>query len=413
MMKNIRSKMRLKVAALATISGVSALSGAEHSPLGGHSEKHGSLEQNGVSLGGEAIYEYSSVLDGGLRRSGSGRGLFVLDLEIDMEQWLSVKGGTLFAHYLNVTRERGGSADAGDIQAYSNMESEYALHSLYEIWYQQELMNDRLRIKVGKVDANTEFAYVDAAGNFANSSAGFSPTLFTFPTYPDPSMSVNVFATAVQTDRHTVTVGYGLYDGAGAVDGFRLGTRGPATFFSNEESNDYFQIAQAAWAWESCGWLGAGLGGRMSVGGWHHNGEFTRFNGSTKEGAHGFFMTLEQQLTMGAGGDKNGVYAFGQYAWADEDVSEIAQHFSVGLVTQGTLPNRQHDSAGIYLSHVDLSDDPAAGFTENETVIDAFYRVQLTSQFYVQPELQYIMNPSDDSSVDDALVGGVRFALSF
>lgn len=372
-----------------------------------------SLEEKGLGFGGEFIYEYTHVLSGGIREDGSDRRLFTFDVEFDLEKLAGLKGGTLFAQFLHVTGETGGSADAGDIQAYTNLETDLPLDTIYELWYQQELFDGRVRVKIGKVDANTEYNYVDAAGNFANSSAGFSPTIFTFPTYPDPSMSVNIFATLVQGGNHTFTIGYGLFDGAAAVDEVRLGRRGPSTFFSNSVSDDYFQILQGELAWDSCSALGEGLGGRLAFGGWHHNGDFMKFSGVMDDSTHGFFLTLEQRLCGGAGGDESGVYVFGQYGWADEAISEVAQHFAAGVLAQGMLVCRPDDSAGIYCTHVDLSDDPDAGFAEDETAIDVFYRFQLCENSYIQPEVQYIINPSGDRAVDNALVGGVRFSLSF
>ncbi|MBT8038376.1 MAG: carbohydrate porin [Verrucomicrobiae bacterium] len=384
-------------------------SGAEEA--GWMSDRRGEWEDQGISFEGEFIYERSRVFDGGLRRDGSDRHLFTFDVEFDLEKLMGLNGGTIFAQFLHVTRERGGSADAGDIQAYTNIETDRAMDAIYELWYQQELMDGRLRIKLGKVDANSEYNYVDAAGNFANSSAGFSPTIFAFPSYPDPSMSVNVFATLVDRENYTFTLGYGLFDGATAVDEVRLGRRGPSTFFSDGVSDDYFQIFQGELAWDNCGdWLE----GRLSLGGWHHNGEFTGFDGSMDDGTHGYFLTVEQRLSRRASGsDDGGVYVFAQYGWADESLSEIAQHFGAGVVTQGTFAGRDDDSAGVYITHADLSDDPAAGFAKDETAIDLFYRCQLCPTFYIQPEIQYIVNPSGDTAVDNALIGGVRFSMSF
>lgn len=166
--------------------------------------------EKGVSFAAEFIYEYTNVLDGGVKRGGSDRNLLVFDAEFDLETIFGLKGATVFAQYQHATKERGGSMDVGDIQGFSNIELESSLDALYELWYEQKFVDGKYRIKVGKVDANTEFNFVDAAGGFANSSAGFSPTIFTFPTYPNPAMSVNVFATLVENDGKAFTLGYGL-----------------------------------------------------------------------------------------------------------------------------------------------------------------------------------------------------------
>ena len=85
----------------------------------------------------------------------------------------------------------------------------------------------------------------------------------------------------------------------------------------------------------------------------------------------------------------------------------------MGLVARGSGITREGDEAGIYLSHVDLSDEAAAGFEKNETVVDLYYNFAITNSFSVQPELQYIFNPSGSETIDDAFIAGLRLALTF
>lgn len=375
-----------------------------------------SLYDGGVSIAGSYTAEFSSVLDGGVNQRGSFRNLLTVDAEVDLETAFGVPGGTLFVQYLSVNAESGGSLDSGDLQVYSNIENDRSLDTIFELWYEQLLWDDRIRLKLGKLDANGEFAYVDAAGDFANSSAGFSPTIFAFPSYPDPSTSVNLFGRVADGDGWCVTLGYGLYDGAAAVDGVRVGVRGPSTFFSDDLSDDYFHIWQGEVAWDE---LRPGSrflrDGRVSVGGWYHSGKFERFDGDTEDGAAGFFMTGEIRVFApdDDGESERGVYAFGQYGWADEDVTEVGQHFGLGAVWRGPTDARQNDSFGVYLSLAELSEADGAGFEDDEFVVDGYYRWELTPAVYLQPEIQYIVNPSGNPDIDDALVAGLRIGVVF
>ncbi len=385
--------------------------------LDGVQDVRSRMEARGVSVSGYFVEEYNRVLDGGIRQRGGDRRLFTMDVELDLEKLAGVQGGTFFAQYLHATRNSSGSHDAGDIQVYSNIETDESLDLLYEIWYQQELFDGKLRVKFGKVDANSEFAYVDVAGDFSHSSGGFSPSIFTFPTYPDPSFSVNVFGEVYASDGNSLTLGYGYYDGAATVHGIRTGHRGPSTFFSNDESADYFQILQAEWKWESWdvgGLLDGAYPGRLSIGGWFHDGDFTTFSGNDKHGTGGYYFTIEQQVCQGVThDDQSGVFAFAQYGWSDEDVSEIAQHIGCGIVAKKIWLARPEDSFGVYVSFADLSDDPDSGYTKNETAIDVFYQFYVNETFSLQPELQYIVNPSGSKDVDDAFVVGMRLIASF
>ncbi len=46
-----------------------------------------------------------------------------------------------------------------------------------------------------------------------------------------------------------------------------------------------------------------------------------------------------------------------------------------------------------------------------ETAIELFYKAQLTEFMSIQPDIQYIANPSGNG--DDALVFGIRFEVVF
>lgn len=374
------------------------------------------LEDVGLSINAENVLEYSEVFEGGVERQDSLRNLLTLDVELNLEAAAGLHGGTFFAQYLSVTAENGGSGDVGDIQGFSNIENDRSLDVIYELWYEQLLLDDRVRVKVGKVDANSEFAYVaplqdfSAAGELTNSSAGFMPTILGFPTYPDPAMSVNVFVALTQTQNTELVLGYGLYDGA-AQDGVRTGSKGPGTFFEGSRSSDLFHVLEAQFAWQQLGEL---PGGSLSLGGWHHTGQFGRFDGGAEDGTAGFYGTIQQQLT--SPDDENGgrgLYVFGQLGVADEDVAEVAVHYGMGAVQVGLGDFRPSDRVGAYLSLADLSDATGAGFDDDELAVEGFYRVEITPWVYVQPGVQWISNPSGDDAIDGAVVGQVRVGVAF
>ncbi len=369
------------------------------------------LEDTGIAINAEYVAEYSAVLSGGIKEKASFRNLLSFDVTLDMNALANIQGGTFFIQNLQVNAERGGSADAGDLQVYSNIENDRSLDVIYELWYEQFLLHDRLRIKVGKVDANTEFFFVNAAVDFANSSAGFSPTVQAFPSYPDPAMSVNIFAALLDEGDWSLTLGYGFYDGAAGVDGIPTGSRGPTTFFSDDKSDDYFHAFEASLAWGKLGNLPAG---RLAVGYWYHSGIFTQFDVNTADGTDGFTLSFEQRInTLGEPDGERGVYVFAQFGYVDEHIAEVTQHIAAGIVGRGLINSRHEDAMGLYVSYADLSDDSNAGFDKDEWALDLYYKLQLTHALYLQPELQYIINPSGDTSINDALVVGLRAGITF
>jgi len=368
-------------------------------------------EPGALALTGAYVAEYSKVTRGGVRTADSFRHLLTLDVTADLDPILGREAGTMFMQMLTVNAEKGGSADTGDLQAYTNIENDRSLTVLYEWWIERAVWDDRLRLKFGKVDANTEFASIESAGEFAHSSAGYSPTLFVFPSYPDSAMSVNLFFDLVESESHEITLKYGLYDGSAAVDGVPTGSRGPSTFFSDDRSDDYFHITEMTWiALDTY----TNPIVTVSVGGWHHTAEFDTFNGGREDGTSGLYLTLEWRLVNGEPSDGDtGWYLFGQYGWADESVSEVSQHVGLGVMARGMLAGRAQDSAGIYMSLADLSDDPAAGFPENELALEFYYRMGLKQGRFLQPGLVWVRHPGGNPALDNALVAVLRAGVEF
>ncbi len=374
-----------------------------------------SIEDAGFTFGASYTFDWTSVWSGGVDETASTRSLFDATLSVDMEKLFGLAGGTVFVNFYSTD---GRDTGAGDIQAFDNIATAQNVDQVAELWYEQKMFGDRLRVKFGKVDVNSEFGFPTSAGDFLHSSAAYSPTVAEFfPTYPNPATSLNVFVYPTEW----LYVGFGLYDGAGG-DGIATGGRGPATFFSDDHSSDWFLISEVGVGWKNL--FGAdekrGLKGRAAVGVWHHTGDFDRFDGGAEtDGTTGFYVLAEQRiLTRGefdptAEDDDKGLWVFAEYGYADEAVSSIANHVGVGLALHGTFEGRDDDSTGVYVSWADLSDEDGAGFNDDETALEVYYKLQATPFISIRPDVQVIWNPSGDDTIDTTVVGGVRVEVVF
>jgi porin len=88
----------------------------------------------------------------------------------------------------------------------------------------------------------------------------------------------------------------------------------------------------------------------------------------------------------------------------------MTAHMTAIRVQTGPIPTRPADIFGVAASNAGLSGD--AGFSANyELAIEGFYRAFLTPWLFIQPDLQYIINPGGIHP--NALVGTVRVELDF
>jgi len=364
------------------------------------------LKDAGIAVEGSHVLDWSHVASGGIRKRSTFQNFVDLRLTVDLKPLLALDAGTIWARYYAFFG-RNASRDVGDIQGFANIDSDRPRHQLAELWYEQRFINESLRLKVGKVDANTEFAFAENAAEFINSSMGFSPTIFTLPTYPDPAMSVNLFVYPTEK----LYAGFGAYDGAGQR-GIQTGSRGPATFFKG--LNRLFYIGEVGGRWQIEKFK---LPGRLGIGGWHHNSSFDRFDDGTKSGSAGFYLALDQTIWRAESSTEDkpqGIGMFFQFGVADGAVSEIKRHLGGGLIWRGPVSGRNDDALGWGLTWVRLSGAVGAGFDKSyELSVESFYKIQITPWFRAKPDLQYIVNPSGARGVKNALVSTLRFELTF
>jgi porin len=346
------------------------------------------MGEKGLTSQISLINDWSKNFRGGACSAGSvDRYLFKPSLTLDTGKFAGWKGGTVFASLYH--RWGGNGSDyTGDAQGFSNIDATPGT-GLYEAWYEQKLWGERLRVKVGRVDATTGFAFVENASDFLSSSMGYSPTIMTFPTYPEPRPGVNVFLRPADD----YSLGVGVFDTA---------------------HSGALSIVEAGRRWKSGS---SELPGRFSAGFWRQNGPVACLDGDSVGATQGFYFVLEQSLwgrsKLAEGSDQT-LSAFLQYGHAHGDVSPFTHHLGGGLVLTRPLARRSHDSAGLGATWVRFSEEPAAGFQRSgEFALESYYKIHLTRFLSLVPDLQFIHNPGGLSCQQDSVVLTPRLNVSF
>jgi porin len=362
------------------------------------------LEDRGIAFDANLTADWAKNFTGGLNTTGTNYGeLFSTSFTLDTNRLIGLPGGTLFIDFQNVNGNFA-SADVGDIQ---NVDSIYSNSrtQLGELWYEQFFLDNKLHVRVGKIDVAGEFNLTSDANNFVHSGMTQTLNILAFPTYPDPSSGGDIF---VEPCEHFYA-GVGIFDGA-LQDGIQTGKLGPATLFGSP--GDLFYIAETGLKWN----LQKNLPGVIGVGGWHDTARFDRFNGGSDRGTSGIYLVADQMLYREHSGtnDPQGLGIFLRYGWADPHVSPIEHHIAGGLSWMGLFPKRDADVLGIGTSCAILSRDRGAGFDDRaEAAIETFYKIQITPYFSVQPDVQYVINPGGIASRDNAVFAMLRMSVDF
>ena len=363
----------------------------------------GNLDSRGITPSVTLLQAASENFSGGIRTNRiDWRYRLDVSLTLDTQRLFGWKGGTAFVDFMAHGGQNPANDLVGALQAISAIDQNPATR-LDQIWYRQNLLDGNLWFKLGRIDTTYDFDNIRDAQAFLNGSFGFSPSIFVFPSYPFSAWGGEVLWHPVPN----VTLHGGLFDGNTENTVPDVASTNP-----NVVENPYGILALAE---ESLSWRisSRDLGGIFTLGQWYHTGTFQRYSGSSVQGAEGFYAYLDQTLWTFAhtkGQTASRIGSFLQYAWANDQLTEIDQNISGGLHWRGPIPGRPDDNTGIAATWAHLS--PYAQTPYNyELAIEGFYTAQVTPWLSIQPDLQYIIHPG--GTYQNALVATVQVGLAF
>ncbi len=371
---------------------------------------------------GEFVYtgEVFNNARGGISTKDATRYRGNLDtiLTFDLDRIAGLQDGIFFL-YGQEGHGRGITGEfVGDYQTLSNIDAPN-FTQVSEYWWLQPVADGLVTFKIGKQDCNADFAALDAASSFIQSSFGFPPNI-PLATFPNPGLGSAVYL----TPNDEWWFGCGVFDGAsdGRMWGFSDLGRGGALSL-------YEAIYRPAFA-------EGRLPGGYHAGAWYHSAEVNGIaTGAPHSGNHGFYLLAEQFVWNESTDpeDDQGLAIFGQASWAPEEWNEISEYYGGGLLYKGLLRGRDNDYVGLAVAHARFSPQllspnvlsvqsihrgqmhtlvplAAGDGAMVETAVELFYLAEVLPWVQVQPDIQYIATPSGTER--DALAVGVRFQMA-
>jgi porin len=361
------------------------------------------LSDDGISFAATLLLEGFDNFQGGVDTAHPvGSTTFDLNATLDLHKMLNLSGAEIYCDLEDHAFRNPTTALVGDAQVFDKSVADPYLQ-IFEFWYQQTLLSGKLRIKLGKVDANTEFAVIDNAEQCLSSSAALSPTIFLMPTTPDPMPGVNAFLTPTDWFFFIAGAYYSnrsnrfldLVGDPAAAQLARYGT---------------FLITETGFRWNSTPLFA--YPGNLKLGFWGHTGTFHRFDGSTQSGTEGGYAIANQTLYQ----PKNepptgrGLRTFLEYGGTESSIDLIDEHVGGGFTLTGPFQTRDLDIVGITAQYAQISRRAKTPYPF-ELAIEAFCQIQLTPWLQFQPDLQFIIHPS--GLHPDALVATLRATIQF
>ena len=307
-------------------------------------------------------------------------------------------GGTLYTLVQN-NHGSGINGEVGSAVGVSNLEAQ-PYTQLTELFYEQVALDDRLRIRIGKQDANRDFGTPRFGGNFINNNFGMFPNA-PLPSYPTTGLGALVSATPAPW----LVAKLALYEGSPAVGGFGL--------TSAFDTGAGYTVAGGVAVTHHFG-PGARDGGITSAGAWWQSDDVMEVGVAaprTFDGNAGGYLQHDERLFSHPldPKDPRGLTVILRVSWARADRSELARYAGGSLAWHGLGP-RSNDTAGVGAGYFTVADQlggtPGRG---SEWFVEAFDKVRLTNFISLQPDLQWFRHPGGDGV--DAWVAGLRLKL--
>jgi len=393
----------------------------------------------GINYAGEVLGNSS----GGVKRGTIYDGRLEVYSDIDFERLAGWKGLKFHIHAFQIHGDGLTTNNVQSLFPVSNIEATAATR-LFEVWFEQALISDKLTVRFGEFGADTEFITSETASQFINSTFGW-PTSFAAslpsggPAYPlaTPGVRVMFAPTEAATFRAAV---------------FNGDTAGPNCQGDPQRCNQHglefrlrdspFAIAEAQIRYNQDSGSSA-LPGTIKVGGWKHFGTFEdqRFDVNGVSLANGLndarryrgntalYAMIDQQIFSGAA-DKS-INAFARITGSPDDRNTIEVYLDGGLKFAGFVPGRPADTFGAAVAYARISgaargldrDNVAIGnqtvVRDYEAMIELSYTAHIVSGWTLQPDFQYIWHPgghaegANGKAIGDAAVFGLRTAVNY
>lgn len=392
---------------------------------------------HGVEVFGGYATEVWGNTVGGLKQGAVYTGVLNFGADIDLEKLIGWKGASIHNNWFWLSGRDASEDLVGNFLTISNIAGFNTLR-MDELWFQQNLLDDRISIRLGQIRADTEFVISETSALFLNATLGFPAFMYMNlpdggPVYPMGTPGIRLALTPVPsfTFRTAVFAGNKFQQNVNRY-GFR---------YSLDQEYGYFWINEAQLRWfrdeDSLG-----LPGSFKVGAWFHTAKFANpSDGALLNGNYGFYFIVDQMLYRQPGkivaasenddktvsGDKAaptksnlGLNWFGRLGFEPQAQNFVGFYFDTGFTYKGLIPSRSDDTIGIAFDYAQLTpaaqqslagaDSSPAG---SEMALEVTYQAQVTKWLTVQPDIQFIISPGGTQDLHNALVIGARVTVAF
>jgi len=376
----------------------------------------GDLIRKGVIFTSEYSADVAANPIGGVARGFSYTGSLGTDLKLDLEKLMHMNG---WEFYVDFVWRRGTNLSATKIGNQFPVQQVFGGQTmqLNRLLLRYTAFEDRLRVKFGRLNAGNNFLQSDWYYFYmSNAFCGNPIAVFfndpAFTAYPHATWGAVVDVFPLKQ----IQVQLGVYNGNSTLQDSKY--HGFNFTFNNVEGVQYIGQVKFLLNQETKATM---YSGNYSIGAFVADKAWPKFKGGFAGSNTGWYVLVDQ--TIYQPDPKNadiGVTPFAAFLFAPKDTNIFPFFFTTGVVYTGAFTGDAQDALSFGIAYGKYSedsneqrDDQGLAGQNFEMVYELNYKYQVNHWSYVQPDLQYIVKPKGNSSIQNALVLGLQFGLTF
>ncbi len=362
-------------------------------------------KEHGVDVNAVYTGQLWSNVSGGAKRGSVYDDNTELTADIDGEKAFGSPGTHIFLYVLN---NDGGhpNSDAGTVQGVDNLEVGVPTAKLYEAWVEQAFLDGKLKALVGLRDLNAEFYVTEPAANFMHPAFGEGQEIAqtgrngpsVFP-YTAPALRLKYLPTEdsyINVAAFNAVAGDPDHPHGTHIEGF---------------SDGALLVGEAGY---TPGATDDSVPNKLAIGVWSYTHDMPDLAGTGGEKQWGVYGLASHECYKDDDGRK--VTPFLRVGYAGSDTVQTDVSFQLGVAAAGWVPGRKEGEFGLGVSQARNSNpfmDVTAGADRVETAYEFYYRDHIMPGVSLQPDVQYVVNPGTDPTLDNATVLGLRMEVAF
>lgn len=372
-------------------------------------------------------------------------------LDLDLEKLIGWKGGDVTVSGLNRNGSNLSEKNIGNQFTVQQVFGGSAV-MFYALYLDQKLWDDKISIKVGRFATGDDFASSPIYWLYMNNGIDGNPQALPvntqFSAYPwavwaarvrvDPTPEFNAMLGIYQVSDRIFNRNYhGLDWSMRSNDSillisqigwtpefFKRAVPAESVATSNGEANVGEKSTVAAKSAKEIITHSElkGLPGHYWFGAYWSPWDFPQFGTTeTATNSYGFYWHADQMIYQEAPGSDQGLTIWSAFVLSpQQNIAKLPFQVNGGLAYKGLVPTRGDDYACFGIVYGKFSRDFARSFAESgggypdyELVFEWNYKVQLTKFAFLQPDLQWVVNPGGTHSIPNALVLGAQMGVTF